>query len=76
MSGMIGMPVAQSEPQRERAPLKLLFLGLDSLEGKIPSLAPELDGRQLAPLLIRHALQHLQLYGQAMAVPSRHIPGA
>ncbi len=54
-------------------PLELFPLSLDSLQSKVSGLAPELDRCQLAALLIRHALKHLQLYRQSMTVPSRHI---
>lgn len=54
-------------------PLEAFPLLIDSLQGKVPSLASKLDGGQLTPLLISHGLEHFQLNWQAMTVPSWHI---
>ena len=59
--------------QNQRLPLEALALLVDSLECKVTSLAPKLDGVQVSPLLWGHGLQDLELDGQAMAVPAGHI---
>lgn len=61
-------PITQPNP-----PLEALTLLVDSLESKISGLSPQLDGVQVSPLLWAHGLQDLELDGQAMTVPARHI---
>lgn len=56
-----------------RPPFEALPLLVDSFQGKVPGFAAELDGGEILALIIAHALQHLELYWQAMAVPARHI---
>lgn len=67
------MPLVQPAG-RLGIPLEALALLIDSLECKVSGFAPQLDGVQVAPLLVSHGLQHLELYGQAVAVPARHVP--
>lgn len=55
------------------SPFEAFTLCVDSFQGKIPCFVSQLEGGQVAPLLISHALQHLQLNGQAMAVPARYV---
>ena len=54
-------------------PFEALPLLVDSLECKVSGFAPQLDGVQIPPLLGAHGLQHFELYGEAVAVPARHI---
>ena len=55
------------------APLELLLLLLNRLEGKVACLAPQLDRGEAFPLLLAHALQHFKLDGEAVAVPAGDV---
>ena len=60
-------------PKKKCLPFEALALLVDSLECKVTSLPPQLDGVKVLPLLRAHGLQDLELDGQAMTVPARHI---
>mmetsp|Transcript_47411 Transcript_47411/g.140001 ORF Transcript_47411/g.140001 Transcript_47411/m.140001 type:complete len:618 (+) Transcript_47411:1198-3051(+) len=53
--------------------LEGLALLLDSRACELGSLLAKSDGREGFPLIALHGLQHLQLNGQAMAIPARDI---